>query len=63
MSQTAKHSNHPLPEALTYRIVSYLNAFRLLISIGLLYSFYAGLMSSPRSLETYDITGTVLISY
>ena len=63
MSQTAKHSNHPLPEALTFRIVSYLNAFRLLISIGLLYSFYAGLMSSPRTLETYDITGTVLISY
>ena len=63
MSQTAKYSNHPLPEALTFRIVSYLNAFRLLISVGLLYSFYAGLLSTPKSLNSYDLTGTVLISY
>lgn len=63
MSQTAKQTNHPLPEALTYRIVTYLNAFRLLISVGLLYAFYAGLMSSTQSLDSYDLTGTVLISY
>ena len=63
MSQTAKLHTHPLPETLTFRIISYLNAFRLLVSFGLLYAFYAGMLLTPQSLHINDIAWTALLSY
>ncbi len=39
MSQKAFFSSFPLPEALTHRVISYLNVFRLLISLVLLFVF------------------------
>ncbi len=63
MRQQADISKYPLPEALTHRIVSYLNAFRLLISLLLLYALFAGLIDTPHALNDDSIAGTVLISY
>ena len=63
MSQKANLSKYPLPEALTYRVVSYLNAFRLLISLGLLFALFAGLIDTPLDLGKDSIAGTVLITY
>jgi len=63
MSQKADQSKYPLPEALTHRVISYLNAFRLLISLGLLFALFAGLIDTPYDLSKDSIAGTVLISY
>ncbi len=63
MRQTAKLLNQPLPEALTFRIISYLNVFRLLICFGLLYAFYAGLVVTAQGLNINDVAWTTLISY
>jgi len=63
MSRARKPSDHPLPEALTLRVINYLNAFRLLISLGLLYALFAGLMDTPLVLDKSVIGGTALLSY
>jgi len=63
MSQKAELSNHPLPEALTGRVVSYLNVFRMVISIGLLLALFAGLVTTPQLEENSAVAGTILISY
>ena len=63
MSQKADQSKYPLPEVLTHRVISYLNAFRLLISLGLLFALFAGLIDTPYDLSKDSIAGTVLISY
>ena len=63
MSPKAGLSKYPLPEALTYRVVSYLNAFRLLISLALMYALFAGLVEIPNALNNKSIAGTVMISY
>ena len=63
MSQKAELSNHPLPEALTGRVVSYLNVFRMVISIGLLLALFAGLVTTPQLEDNSAVAGTILISY
>jgi two-component system sensor histidine kinase PilS (NtrC family) len=63
MSQKADFSNYPLPEALTRRVITYLNAFRLLISLALMFAFFVGVLVTPNILDRGAIAGTILISY
>ena len=63
MSKKGDHAHYPLPEALTRRVVSYLNAFRLLISLAFLFALFAGLVTSSSLLNNDVIAGSVLISY
>ena len=63
MSQKTLLSNFPLPEALTYRVISYLSFFRLLISLILLYAFFTDLVAMPLTLDRSAIGGSALISY
>ena len=63
MSQKAELSNHPLPEALTGRVISYLNVFRMVLSIGLLAALFAGFVTAPQLEEKIAVAGAVLISY
>lgn len=63
MSQTADFSNYPLPEALTRRVVTYLNVFRLFISFVLIIAFFTGLLVRSYFLDNGAIAGTILLSY
>lgn len=63
MSQTADFSNYPLSAALTRRVVTYLNVFRIFISFTLMIAFFTGFLVNPYFLDTNAIIGTVLISY
>jgi two-component system sensor histidine kinase PilS (NtrC family) len=63
MNKTGLYSSFPLPEDLTYRVVSYLSFFRLLISLILLYAFFTDLVAIPLTLDRSSIGGSVLISY
>jgi two-component system sensor histidine kinase PilS (NtrC family) len=63
MSQTADFTNYPLPEALTRRVVTYLNVFRLFISFALTVAFFTGLLVKAYFLDSGAIAGTMLISY
>lgn len=63
MSQAADFSNYPLPEALTRRVVTYLNVFRLLISLALMLAFFNDLLIKAYFLDTNALVATVLIAY
>ncbi len=63
MNITGDYSHYPLPEALTLRIVSYLNLFRLLISAALLFSLFVGLVTPRSPLVGNTLAASVLISY
>ena len=63
MSQTADFSKYPLPTALTRRVVTYLNVFRLFISFALMMAFFTGFLIRAYFLDSNAIAGTVLISY
>lgn len=63
MSQEADFSKYPLPEALTRRVVTYLNIFRLFISFALALAFFTGLLIRASFLESGAIAGTILLSY
>jgi len=63
MSRKADFSNYPLPEALTRRVISYLNMFRLFISLALMFAFFTGVLITPHVLDKGAIAGTILISY
>ena len=63
MSQAADFSNHPLPVALTRRVVTYLNVFRLFISLALAIIFFSGLLVKAYFLDSGAIAGTILIAY
>jgi len=63
MSQTEDFSKYPLPAALTRRVVTYLNVFRLFISFALTFAFFTGLLVKAYFLDTGAIAGTILISY
>jgi len=63
MNQAADFSNYPLPATLTKRVVTYLNLFRLFISIALTVAFFSGLLVKAYFLDYGAIAGTVLISY
>ena len=63
MNQTADLPNHPLPEELSLRVISYLNVFRLLISLGLLFALYAGFVSTPDDESRAVFAYAALISY
>lgn len=63
MSQAADFSNYPLPAALTRRIVTYLNLFRLFISFMLTVAFFTGLLVRAYYLDNGAVAGTLLISY
>lgn len=63
MSQAADFSNYPLPEALTRRVVTYLNVFRLLISLALMLAFFNDLLIKAYFLDTNTLVATVLIAY
>ncbi len=63
MSKPGDFSNYPLPEALTHRVVSYLNIFRLVISVALLYALFAELVSIPDNLVSKFTAYAVLITY
>jgi len=58
MSQKADFNNYPLPEALTRRVVGYLNAFRVFISVALMFAFQSAGHSArngPGGHCRYDI--------
>ena len=63
MSQTADFSNYPLSAALTRRVLTYLNVFRVFISFALMIAFFTGFLVNPYFLDSNAIIGTVLISY
>jgi len=63
MSRKADFSTYPLPESLTRRVVTYLNVFRLFISLALLFAFFSGVLIPPHFVNTGAIAGTILISY
>ena len=63
MSQKADFSNYPLPEALTRRVVGYLNAFRVFISVALMFAFFAKVLVTPLVIDQGAIAGTILLSY
>ena len=63
MSRKADFSNYPLPEALTRRVISYLNMFRLFISLALIFAFFTGVLVTPYVLDKGAIAGTILLSY
>lgn len=63
MNQAADFSNYPLPEALTRRVVTYLNVFRLFISFGLIIAFFTGLLIKAYFLDNDTIAGTILVAY
>ena len=63
MSQSADFSDYPLPAALTRRVVTYLNLFRLFISFALVTAFFTDLLIKAYFLDSGAIAGTVLISY
>lgn len=63
MSRTTISTANPLPEALTRRIITYLNVFRLFISFALMTAFFTGLLVKAHYLNNGPIVGTVLISY
>jgi two-component system sensor histidine kinase PilS (NtrC family) len=63
MSQKAELSNHPLPEALTGRVVAYLNVFRMVISIGLLFALFAGFVTTPLLEDKIAVAGAILVAY
>ena len=63
MKQSTLFSNFPLPEALNQRVVSYLNIFRLLISLILLYAFFTDLVATPPALNLETIAAIALLSY
>ena len=63
MSQITDPAKYPLPEDLTRRIVTYLNLFRLFISIALTMAFFAGLLIKSYYIVSGAIVGTILISY
>ncbi len=63
MSKEGDYSHYPLPEALTHRVVSYLDLFRLLISLALLFALFAGVASSQNSPVSNAVTSTILIIY
>lgn len=63
MSKTGLYASFPLPEDLSYRVVTYLSVFRLLISLILLYAFFTDLVVLPHSLDRSAIGGTALLSY
>ncbi len=63
MNQSADFPKHPLPEKLTLRVISYLNAFRLLISLGLLFALLAGFVPTPDGENRALFAFMALISY
>ena len=63
MSQKADFNNYPLPEALTRRVVGYLNAFRVFISVALMFAFFAKVLVTPLVMDQGAIAGTILLSY
>src|SRR5210317_1400582 len=63
MSQTAGDRNYPLPEALTRRVLTYLNLFRIFISFLLAIAFFTGLFIKAYFLDNSAIAATVLIAY
>ena len=69
MSGSANFGNYPLPAALTRRVVTYLNYFRLLITLILLYALFADLVNTPLHIEktfVFDkgvFAGSALLSW
>ena len=63
MSPKADFNNYPLPEALTRRVVGYLNVFRVFISVALIFAFYAEVLITPLVMDQGAIAGTILLSY
>lgn len=63
MKQNVDFPKHPLPEKLTLRVISYLNVFRLIISLGLLFALVAGFISTPDDENRAVFAYTALISY
>ena len=63
MNQKADFSTYPLPQALTRRVVTYLNVFRLFISLALAVFFFSGLLVNTHFLESGAIAGTIVIAY
>jgi two-component system sensor histidine kinase PilS (NtrC family) len=63
MNQSADFPKHPLPEKLTLRVISYLNAFRLFISVALLLALFAGFITTPIGENRVVFAYSALISY
>ena len=63
MSQTADLSSYPLPEALTRRMLTYLNVFRLFISLALTIAYFIDPLTRNLFLESGTIVATILVDY
>ena len=63
MNKKGDQTHYPLPEALTRRVINYLNIFRLVISLAFLFALFAGLLTSSNILNNISIAGSVLITY
>ncbi len=63
MSQTPDFSNYPLPADLTGRVVTYLNVFRLFISVAIPTAYVVDLLIVGSLLDNGVIVGTMLASY
>lgn len=63
MTAKANINSYPLPKALTRRVLTYLNVFRLFISLVLLAAFFGGVLATSGTPDKVVIAGTVLISY
>jgi two-component system sensor histidine kinase PilS (NtrC family) len=63
MPHKADSSNYPLPEALTRRVLTYLNVFRIFISLVLALAYFTGLYVKAYFLTNSAFVGTVLVSW
>ncbi len=63
MTAKVDFSNYPLPKALTRRVIVYLNIFRLVVSLALLFAFFAGGLTVSGIAESGAVAGAILISY
>lgn len=63
MTAKANFNSYPLPKALTRRVVTYLNVFRLFISLILLAAFFGGALVTTGASDKIAVAGTVLVSY
>ncbi len=56
-------SGYPLSPALTYRVVNYLNYFRLFVSVALGIAYLAGGLVAAETLQNSSLAGAVLMVY
>lgn len=63
MIETAKKNTFPLSEALTGRVVNYLNAYRMIITVLLGVGYFSGAFGSADDSQNPPFAGAVLTAY